>query len=75
MAPPVTPGALCFRTPTGAMLAATPPRETIENAVEWLRTWAADRDIEIEPDTSLPWWDGAVPDYDWAVSCLLGSRS
>jgi hypothetical protein len=37
-----------------------------------LRTWAADHDFEIEPDTNLPWWDGAVPDYDWAVSSLLG---
>jgi hypothetical protein len=68
---PLTTGALSFRAPTGALLPANPPRETIENAVEWLRTWAADHDLEIGADTNLPWWDGAVPDYDWAVSSLL----
>jgi hypothetical protein len=68
---PLTAGALSFRTPSGALLPPTPPRETVENAVEWLRVWAADHDLEIGPDTNLPWCDGAVPDYDWTVSSLL----
>ena len=23
------------------------------------------------PDTNLPWWDGATPDYDWIISSLF----
>jgi hypothetical protein len=45
--------------------------EPIEDAVEWLHARAAANELEIGPETNLPWWDGAVPDYDWAVSSAL----
>jgi hypothetical protein len=68
----VQPGdALAFREPRGHLLPAIPPPETIEDAVADLQAWAAERGLEIGPDTGLSWWDGAVPDYDWAVSALL----
>jgi len=27
--------------------------------------------VEPGPDTNMPLWDGATPDYDWAVGSLL----
>ena len=67
-----TDGALVFRSPKQTPLPFSPPRADVEDAVLALREWAAERDIEIGPDTNLPWWDGsAVPDYDWAISSLL----
>ena len=67
-----TDGALVFRSPRRTPLPFCPPRGDVEDAVLSLRQWAADRDLEIGPDTNLPWWDGsALPDYDWAVSSLL----
>ena len=70
---PQSSGGVTFRAPAGALLPATPSPEMVENAVEWLRTWATDHDLEIGPDTNLPSWDGAVPDYDWTVSSLLSA--
>jgi hypothetical protein len=64
-------GALVFRSPGRSPLPACPPREDVEDAVLTLREWAAERDLAIGPDTNLPWWDGALPDFDWAVSSLL----
>jgi hypothetical protein len=64
-------GQLSFRAPSSALIPAVPQREAIEDAVISLQQWARDRDIEIGPDTNLPWWDGAVPDYDMAVTGLL----
>jgi hypothetical protein len=64
-------GALVFRAPTAAPIAPVPARDQIDDAVLSLRQWAAEREIEIGPDTNLPWWDGAVPDYDAALSALL----
>jgi hypothetical protein len=65
-------GALAFRSPQNTPLPFSPPRAEVEDAALALRQWAAERDIEIGPDTNLPWWDGAaLPDYDWAVSSLL----
>jgi hypothetical protein len=62
---------LVFRTPAGARLPSVPPAGTVENAEETLRIWATERGLEIGPDTALPWWDGAMPDYNWAVTSLL----
>jgi hypothetical protein len=64
-------GTLTFRGPTGSPLPAVPSHAPVENAIEWLHTRAAANDLEIGPDTNLPWWDGVVPDYDWAISSLL----
>ena len=74
----VAPGALLFRAPTGMALPAIPTSRPIADsaeAVEALAIWARDRDIAIEPATNLPWWDGAVPDYDAAVTSLLSVGS
>jgi hypothetical protein len=64
-------GALVFRSPSHRPMPQNPSRATVEAAAQSLQEWAAERDLEITPATNLPWWDGAVPDYDWAVSSLL----
>ena len=64
-------GTIAVCAPTGTRLPAVPGRELVEGAVEWLHVRAAEEGREIGPDTNLPRWDGAVPDYDWAVSSLL----
>jgi hypothetical protein len=64
-------GDLVFRSPHRKPLPANPSRDTIEDAAQSLQEWATERDIETTPATNLPWWDGAVPDYDWAISSLL----
>jgi hypothetical protein len=66
-----TDGALVFGSPKRRPLVSVPPRPLVEDAMQALQEWAAERDIEITPATNLPWWDGAVPDYDWAISSLL----
>jgi hypothetical protein len=66
-----TDGSLIFRSPSHRPLPQNPSRATVEAAAQSLQEWATERDIEITPATNLPWWDGAVPDYDWAVSSLL----
>ena len=63
--------AIEFRAPSGRRLEPVPPAEAVEGAVERLKLWAVEREIEIDADTNLPSWDGAIPDYDWAVSSLL----
>jgi hypothetical protein len=68
-------GGIAFQAPTGAPVLALPGREPVENAVEWLHARAAANDLEIGPDTNLPWWDGVVPDYDWAIGALVGATS
>jgi hypothetical protein len=62
---------LAFRAPDGTRLPVIVPRANLEDAVSSLRDWAAQRGLEIGPDTAFPWWDGAVPDYDLAVSALM----
>jgi hypothetical protein len=62
---------LVFRTREGRHLASVPSPQTIEDAQAALRNWAAERGLEIGPDTNLPWWDGAAPDYDWIISWLF----
>ena len=64
-------GGLVFRSPERHPLVPNPARATIEAAAQSLQEWAAEREIEITPATNLPWWDGAIPDYDWTVSSLL----
>ncbi len=66
-----TDGTLVFRSPRRQALVPNPCRATIEAAAQSLQAWAAEHDIDITPATNLPWWDGAIPDYDWAVSSLL----
>ena len=60
-----------FHLPDGKPLAAVPPREPVEGAVEWLREWAEDNDLHLGPETNMPRWDGTRPDYEMAVSALL----
>jgi hypothetical protein len=62
---------LVLNTAAGTRIPALPPTETVEAAQESLLVWAAERGLNIGPDTSLPWWDGATPDYDLAISSLL----
>jgi hypothetical protein len=62
----------CSARPARRHCRSAPPRANVEDAALALRQWATEQDIEIGPDTNLPWWDGAaVPDYDWAISSLL----
>jgi hypothetical protein len=63
--------ALTFRAPGGKAIVAVPSAAAIEDAIVRLHTWAQERDIQIEPDTNFPWWDGAVPDYDLAVASVM----
>ena len=64
-------GTLQFRAPTRKPIPWHPPRHEVEDAAHDLEQWARDRDVDITPATNLPWWDGAVPDYDWAIRGLL----
>lgn len=67
---------LVFRTGDGQRLATVPPpAPVIEDAQADLRAWAAQQGLEIGPDSALPWWDGAAPDYDWIVSSLLSQQA
>jgi hypothetical protein len=63
-------GALVFGSPGRRPLVANPSRPAIEDAARSLQEWATEQDIEITPTTNLPWWDGAMPDYDWTISTL-----
>ena len=65
---------LAFLTADGVRLPALPPAEVVEDAVTRLRIWAAERGLDMGPDTALPWWDGSVPDYDLAISSLLDNQ-
>ncbi len=67
----VAKGVFVFRSPSGKMLAAEPPRERIDDAIEWLRDWAEERSLELGPEVNMPHWDGKNPDYDTAVCRLL----
>ena len=66
---------LTFRTRAGQPLVRVPSRETVDDLQADLRAWAADHGLEINPDTNLPWWDGATPDYDWVISSLFSESS
>ena len=64
-------GSFLFHPPVGNPLAPVPPREPVDNAVGWLRTWAEENDLYLGPETNMPLWDGSRPDYELAVSLLL----
>jgi hypothetical protein len=66
---------LTFRTRSGQPLLRVPSRETVADLQADLRAWAADHGLEITPETNLPWWDGATPDYDWVISSLFSESS
>ena len=68
---PATEGAYSFRSPSGVLIAPDPPREPVDEGPEWLRTWVAQRSLDIGPETNMPQWDGKHPDYDSAVGVLL----
>ena len=62
---------LVFRAPTGESIAPVPPGAVVEAASEDLLKSAQARGISIDSSTNMSWWDGAEPDYDWAVGSLL----
>jgi hypothetical protein len=64
-------GELTFTAPDGRALQAEPPQHIAEDVLESLHEWAADRGLDLGPDSNLPLWDGTRPDYDWAVGALL----
>jgi hypothetical protein len=64
-------GELTFTAPDGCALQAEPPQHIAEDVLESLHEWAADRGLDLGPDSNLPLWDGTRPDYDWAVGALL----
>jgi hypothetical protein len=67
-------GGLVFRIADGKSLLPVPPAQIVEDTQADLRAWAAEHEIEIGPDTNLPWWDGAAPDYDWIISSLVSEE-
>ena len=64
-------GELTFTAPDGCALQAEPPQHIAEDVLDSLHEWAADRGLDLGPDSNLPLWDGTRPDYDWAVGALL----
>jgi hypothetical protein len=64
-------GELAFTAPDGRALPAEPPRQMVSDVLESLHEWAADRGLDLGPDSNLPQWDGTRPDYDWAVGALV----
>ncbi len=64
-------GKLAFTSPAGRRLPHEPPRERVGDIPTWLDEWAEAHGVELGPDTNMPLWDGATPDYDWAVGTLL----
>ena len=64
-------GELTFISPEGRCLPHEPPRKRVGDIVPWLEEWAGAHGVELGPDTNMPQWDGATPDYDWAVGTLL----
>ena len=65
-------GELAFTAPDGRALPAEPPRQMVNDVLESLYEWAADRGLDLGPDSNLPLWDGTRPDYDWAVGRCSG---
>ena len=62
---------LQFVAPAGDTLPERSHTEVTGDSVAWLQDWAANRSIDIGPDTNQPQWDGRPPDYDVAVAGLL----
>jgi hypothetical protein len=66
-------GTPAFVAPGRKQMVPAPALPEVEDAVEAFRILEKERGLEIDADTNLPWWDGAAPDYDSAVSGLLGA--
>jgi hypothetical protein len=66
-------GAFAFHAPAGRLLAPDPPRELVDDTLDWLREWADEQKLDLGPDVNLPRWDGKTPDYDGAVGWLLAA--
>jgi hypothetical protein len=65
-------GTLGFAPPGGKPLPSEPSRRWVENILAWLREWADEHEVDLGPDTNMPLWDGTRPDYDLAVSGVIG---
>src|SRR5208283_4724356 len=68
-----TDGAFAFHSPAGRLLAPQPPRELVDDALDWLYEWADEHKLDLGPEVNLPQWDGKTPDYDGAVGWLLAA--
>ena len=66
-------GSIAFHSPAGTHLAPDPPREQVNDNLDWLREWADERKLDLGPVVNLPQWDGKTPDYDGAVGWLLAA--
>jgi hypothetical protein len=62
---------LAFTAPDGCALPIGPPGQMVNDVLESLHEWAADRGLDLGPNSNLPLWDGTRPDYDRAVGALL----
>jgi hypothetical protein len=72
----VTAGAdsvFAFHSPAGTLLAPEPPREPVNDTLDWLRKWANERNLYLGQSVNMPQWDGKTPDYDGAVGWLLAA--
>jgi hypothetical protein len=58
------------QAPDVARVGLVPAAEIVADAVDGLHEAAAARGIDIGPDTNLPWWDGAQPDFTWATEIV-----
>jgi hypothetical protein len=66
-------GAFLFNSPIGKPLTAVPTRERVDGAPAWLRVWAEEHNLDLDPEANMPQWDGMKPDYDMAVYRLLAA--
>ncbi len=66
-------GTFVFHSPAGRLLALQPPRELVDDTLEWLREWADERNLDLGPGVNMPQWDGKTPNYDSAVGWLLAA--
>jgi hypothetical protein len=66
-------GAFAFRSPAGRLVSPEPPREPVNDTLDWLREWADQRNLNLGPDLNMPQWDGKSPNYGGAVEWLLAA--
>ena len=66
-------GVFAFHSPAGKLLAPEPPRELVDDTLDWLREWADEQKLDLGPDVNVPQWDGKTPDYNAAVGWLLAA--
>ena len=62
-----------FHSPAGTLLAPEPPRELVNDTLDWLREWADESNLSLGHNVNMPQWDGKTPDYDGAVGWLLAA--